>query len=155
MGLGPGLVVVKRSSQGIEVAPRLTKGRRKVRAPFLRSGSAHSLSGPVALILLFCLGLANSKYPFRTQRLDASCCSHLAPSRHFLASTRVTLMKMGKISSVLPRNLPNRRLVTEIRSNTAPSQRRSIPQSTPRIATDLFRTLTNLLRPKKNPRERR
>ena len=31
MGLGPGLVVVKRNNQGIEIAPRSTKGRRKVR----------------------------------------------------------------------------------------------------------------------------
>ena len=33
MGLGPGLVVVKRNSQGIEIALRSTKGRRKVRVP--------------------------------------------------------------------------------------------------------------------------
>ena len=33
MGLGPGLVVVKRNSQGIEIAPKSTKGRRKVRVP--------------------------------------------------------------------------------------------------------------------------
>ena len=30
MGLGPDLVVVKRSDRGIEVAPRSTKGRREV-----------------------------------------------------------------------------------------------------------------------------
>lgn len=32
MGLGPGFVVVKRNSQGVEIAPRSTRGRRKVRA---------------------------------------------------------------------------------------------------------------------------
>ena len=31
MGLGPGLVVVKRNNRSIEVAHRSTKGRRKVR----------------------------------------------------------------------------------------------------------------------------
>ena len=37
MGLGPGLVVVKRDGQGIQIAPKSTKGRRKVRVPLPRT----------------------------------------------------------------------------------------------------------------------
>ena len=33
MGLGPGLVVVKRNNQGIQIAPKSNNGRRKVRVP--------------------------------------------------------------------------------------------------------------------------
>ena len=37
MGLGPGLVVVKRNNQGIQIAPRSNKGRRKVGVPLART----------------------------------------------------------------------------------------------------------------------
>lgn len=33
MGLGPGLVVVKRDNRGIEIAPKSIKARRKVSVP--------------------------------------------------------------------------------------------------------------------------
>ena len=133
-------MVVRRNGQSIEVAPRSTKGRWKVRIHLPRTG---------VITLRVRTGRAdspNSKYLLRTPRLDASCCNHLAPSRHILASTHVTLAKMGGISSVLRGNPPNRKFVIKIRLNLniAPSQRRSVLWSTPRIATDLFRTLTNL-----------
>ena len=123
MGLGPDLVVVKRNSQGIEVAPRSTKGRRKVRVLLHTPALSHNVSGPV-LTLLFRPDPANSKYPLQTPRLDTSCYNRLAPSRHFLASTHVTLTRMGMISSVLRGNLP-RKFVTKIRPTIPQSQRRS------------------------------
>jgi hypothetical protein len=142
LGLGPNLVVEKRNSQSIEVAPRSTKGWRKVRIHLTHTG--------VGLIFLCRLVLANSKYPLQTLRLDASCCDHLAPSRRVLASTHVTLGKRGGISSVLRGKFA---VKIRLNPNIVLSQRRSVLWSTRRIATDLFRTLTNPLKqPKKeNP----
>lgn len=150
MGLGPGLVVVKRSSHGVEVGS--TRGQRKVRVRLPYNASSCNASRPAVLIFLPRPGITNSKYLLRIPRLGVSCYSNLAPSRHFLAPTHVTPVKTRKISSVSRGNLLNRKLVTKIRLNTAPSHRRSMLQSTPRIATGLLLILTNLLgQPKKNP----
>ena len=115
MGLESGLVVVKRNNQGIEIAPKSTKSRRKVRVSLPPNAPSHNAPGPTPLICLFRRGLANSKYHLRTPKLDASCCNHLAPSRRWLAAIRVTPGKMVGTSSVLQANLPNRDLLAKIR----------------------------------------